>query len=127
MIIKNLTGVSQKVEIMELTGDHRKYDIYLQPHGVNEIEGLFKLSGCNKNVVCIGQAPVVEAPAHDLVEVEETKSEAPAEEVPAVDVEETPSEEVQEDKFICDECGAEFASERGLATHKKRAHSETNK
>lgn len=32
--------------------------------------------------------------------------------------------EVSEDKFICDECGAEFASARGLASHKSRAHSE---
>ena len=30
--------------------------------------------------------------------------------------------EVMEDKFICDVCGAEFASARGLASHKNRSH-----
>ena len=66
-----------------------------------------------------------ETPAEDDSEGEtsneEDKVETPAE-TPAEEILEAPKKEELTDKFICEECGAEFASARGLASHKNKTH-----
>lgn len=53
-----------------------------------------------------------------LVEDEELARAAAAS---GLEVEEVPTEEpTQEERFVCQECGAEFSSERGLQAHRRR-------
>lgn len=128
MIIKNLTNEPQKIQLEELTGEGRIYDTYLQPLSSTTVEGPFvvvDLPGLKGIVEVDGQeiaTSEVEVPQleeEDNLEEEENLEEVNEENVEVV-------EDHEEEKFLCDICGAEFASARGLASHRSRAHEGNN-
>ena len=134
MVIKNLTCETQKLVVKEIVGDHRTYDMSLQPHSSVELDrflavvnpekyaGIFDFGDAKVEVKKVEVLPKVEEPKRE--EVHEEEEVAPAEEVVAETTEETPKKDVAPDAFVCDICGAEFASARGLASHKNKAHAE---
>lgn len=145
MIIKNLTSDVQKVTVEDIFTD-RLYDVYIEPHGVTTLDGIIlpqkeKLSGIvevvrshiqtevNLNLVQEtlssedgseggdGLEGEIPAACHDEV-ISHSEDSTIQENAP----EKTPTSDVNESKFICDICGAEFASSRGLNSHKNRSH-----
>jgi len=126
MKIKNLTPNVQKMVVREIVGEKRLYDIYVVPFGTtdldrmiivepNDITGIFEIEGAP--VVQRVSAPTVETPpAVDNADPDATPDE------PTPDVEDTAP--LAGETFICDICGAEFGSARGLASHKNRSHNE---
>lgn len=125
MKIKNLTSQKQIFTAEELVGG-RAFTISVEGHGVTDIEGLYvphlnteifeilRENNSSTNLDSVKLEPLrVESP---LEESEDIKEEAPK------DTEETPT--INEDKFICKECGLEFASARGLNTHINKVHPE---
>lgn len=131
MKIKNLTPDVQKLVVKEITGEKKRYDIYVVPHGTTDIDrmviiepadlsGIFEIVGSCTPIIVSSEVkatpdevtpPGVDDQDHD--------------EVDNPPVVETPPAQEQEtgDTFICDICGAEFGSARGLASHKNRTHS----
>ena len=126
MIIKNLTSKVQSIKLEELVGG-REFTLYVEGHGVTDIVGAYIPNAEKYNGIfeigCI--CPSVST--HDISTIEEEVTEDKVED--DSNSEETEEEkkdiepEVAEDKFICDICKAEFASARGLASHKNRVHS----
>lgn len=122
MFAKNLTSKVQEVRVQEFGTPIREYCIYLEPNGCTELVGLLvtnkkELKGLvdfEKKVV--SEEPRISVDVHPVIikeEIAEASTEGAADSTEA---------EVLESKFICDECGAEFASSRGLASHKARVH-----
>lgn len=118
MKIKNLTPDTQKLVVKEIVGEKREYDIYVSPHGVTDIErmtikepkdlsGIFEVEGVIIPII-EKESPVIINEESNPLEEEESTGDA------GVSTGET---------HICDICGAEFGSARGLASHKNRAHS----
>lgn len=126
MVIKNLTPKLQPVEVDELVGG-RGYTLYVEGHGVTEIEGAYipnmkKYEGIFE-VLDKSITPNAEYSPEFVEEIKE--NEEKNEEDGVSPEEEKKSEpEVAEDKFVCEYCGAEFASARGLNSHKNRVHPE---
>lgn len=121
MKVINLTPTTQEFRMVEIVGG-QGYTISIEAKGSTEIPAGFivehdKLDKKKFSVIEDG-APQVEevviAPVEDVTPEEEA----------APQVEEIP---VNEDKFICEICKAEFASARGLSSHMNRAHSDENK
>lgn len=112
MNIKNLTSDTQKIIMQELVGDRRCYDIFVAPYGTTDLgrEGIIlNLESLEGSIEVMG--------------IPKAKEEIKAPESPAAEeTVETPKKEEVTDKFICEECGAEFASARGLASHKNKTH-----
>lgn len=136
MLIKNLTSKKQKLEVRELTGERREYEIFIEPAGSTELEnliiinperyaGIFDTGDCihmEKSPVINEVDPVEEEKSDDdSVEKSDTTPEESVEE-PQESEESSTAEEVSD--CICDICGAEFASARGLSSHKNRVHAE---
>ena len=122
MVIKNLTEKVQKVLTKEITGFNREFEVFLEPNGSTTLdlmvvvdpkkyEGIIEIDGI---------APVVEKSTKVVEEI--IPEERVVEEVIEEIVEEPTVEQAESEDFICDICGAEFASARGLATHKHKAH-----
>lgn len=141
MIIKNLTSKLQELEVEEIIGTNRSYKVYLEPYGSTELEGVVLLHKESlKGIIDIGvnalfsapvdtkelsQIPPVESPEESGEEEEEDPQLSESLDNESGEEEEEGSQVPQnEDKFICDVCGAEFASARGLTSHKNRAHTE---
>lgn len=122
MLIKNLTDQVQELHVRELRGSDRVFSVYIQPQGVTDLDRLFVIVDKEKvgKVVEVVGVPI---PKDEPKEVEAPKEESRENEVPP---EESPKPEILLDKFICDECGAEFASARGLNNHKNKAHTHAN-
>lgn len=130
MIVKNLTSKLQELKVEELAGG-RGFSIYVEGHSSTELTDVYipdtqAIKGIFEVVSGI-ETPQVdkkeeEGPADDL---EGTKKDDLNDDSEENESSETP---VAEDVFICDICGAEFASARGLASHKNRVHlDESNK
>lgn len=117
MKIKNLTSEVLALRVIEFGGS-REYFIYLQGNSTTELEGCY-LSKRNDltKIEIEGTTPVV------LQSIEVPEIENPQSEEVAIPEEEEKKPEVS-DKFICDICGEEFGSARGLNSHKNRAHSD---
>ena len=120
MIINNLTPQTLRVRLKEISGDKNEYDIFIQPHGSTEVSQVTVVNADPRLLAITSdpyQVPIpnTSSPVKDAIEEEPEK---PVEEVVE---EKTP---VEDSKFICDICGAEFASSRGLARHKSSSHSE---
>ena len=121
MIVRNLTAKLQEITVREMMGDGREYIIYLEPYSTTELERLIVVS---KNINGILELGTPTIPVQIPVDEDETsgKVENPA---GAEDEEEEEKEpEISTEKFICDICGGEFASARGLSSHKNKAHPE---
>lgn len=124
MILKNLTSTLKEFEVRDITSS-QIFKCYLQPHGTVEIERMILVNpDALEGIEIVGQ--IIRAPRTPVVEEltisEDTPSDvAPSEEGETKDPEE-PTPSMNEDKFICDECGAEFASAKGLTAHKSRSH-----
>lgn len=132
MKIKNLTNKQQAVTVRDLTGDRREYVVYLTPYGATDIDlvnilhperyaGILEINGIA--VKRAGEVEEIDTPEEPKSkEVEEINTlKSLIEESKKVE-ESTP--EISKDTFVCDICGAEFASARGLNAHKNKAHSE---
>lgn len=118
MKIKNLTPDTQKLVVKEIVGEKREYDIYVSPYGVTDIDrmaikepkdlsGIFEVEGAI--------IPIIEKESPVIIDEESNPPEA-EESTGDADV-------IADEAHICDICGAEFGSARGLASHKNRAHS----
>lgn len=125
MIIKNLTSKLQPLKVKELAGG-REFTLYVEGHGEVEIErGYIPISISNKvfEILNTTSAPIFDKEPEYQEIIEENK-EVESDEIIIDEEEEKPVPKEVDDKFICDICGAEFASARGLNSHKNRAHSE---
>lgn len=118
MIIKNPTPEIQEIVVREIVGTRSEYTFYINPYGSLDLESNFllvkeKTKGFievveeTKNTVI----PPVPTPVDEDLTAEETDPTVPTE-VEIVD------------KFICEKCGAEFASARGLTSHMNKLHAE---
>lgn len=118
MKIRNLTDHVQEIKVRELRGDHREFSVYIQPNGITDLDRLFVIIDKEK-VGKLIEVVGVTVPVEESVHVEKTP--APNEETAdPVESEEDPT------RFICKECGSEFASARGLSTHMNKAHPVNN-
>ena len=126
MKIKNLTSEVVDFKVSELSGE-RDFFISLLGNGSTEILGAYI-----PNIEKYKGILEVESPFSSIETLKdfEEREEEISEEVPetlAEEVEEIP-EDIEEpqgdlkDVFICDICEAEFASMRGLTSHKSRVH-----
>ena len=137
MYVKNTSSKRQVVKVRHLTS-HQEFDISIQPGGTTEIDNLMKIVSKDHSVQIQDPKSV---PSDSLSEVESNPVEESKTDSDVVDEikttdnveeesteeEETALEETKVDgKFICDECGAEFASARSLSLHKSRAHKHDN-
>lgn len=141
MRIKNLTSEIKSVTIIDFEGD-REFNITIEGNGETELVGAYvkNIHEFNGDIMIVG-SPFVASPEPVVVEESPKIPETPTQpETPQVDAtqsedaddstdtegeSDTPdNDEVVGDKFICDECGAECASARGLSLHKSRAHQE---
>lgn len=114
MKIKNLTSKLKELGVVEMVGG-RSYNIYLEPFSETELEGLLPADVNDPEISIESPHRVekkVEIPQIEEIIVEDSK-EAQTEDI---------EQEIIPEKFICDECGAEYASARGLATHKNKSH-----
>lgn len=131
MIIKNLTSSLQGLRVAELVGG-REFTIYLQGHASTELRDICvtETDKLGKTFLILGESTTsivedpeetsTETPVDEEVETTEESGDQPAQE----DTTETSQESNVEEKFICDICGEEFGSARGLSAHKSRAHQE---
>lgn len=117
MIIKNLTSEKLEISARDIFTRH-EYTFYVDPEGHTVREGIVllrkeELAGkieVDGSSISPKKLPILQ----ESIEEEETPE----------DSEEDGGEESPDDgKFICSECGAEFASARGLASHNNRVHS----
>lgn len=131
MVVKNLTDERQKIVVREITGENRKYDIYVEPKGFTEVDRLFSILNPESYVGILeieGLSVVTPseekiAPSVDSIIGVNEEPEESKEDEEQNEVKEDPEEEkVAPDSFFCDICGAEFASARGLASHKNKVH-----
>ena len=131
MKVTNLTEEVQKLSVRSLIGDRESFDIFVQPKGTTDLpqklifdaskyKGIFKFEG--DAIPVAKKSSSTEKKEEDAVEekVEEKKEEAPVKEVK----EEAPAEEAPKSAYVCDICGAEFGSAKGLKAHKNKAHAE---
>ena len=128
MKIKNLTPKTVELTTYELTGG-REFKIYLAGHGNTDLVNLYipDLESLRGVIEVEGYHPVKETPTV----VETTPIEETMQAIEEIVEEETQTPEPQKEaheteksEFICDICGAEFASIRGLTSHKNRVHSD---
>lgn len=128
MRIRNLTSDTQALKVIELVGG-REFDIYIEGNGCTDIDGMY-LRDLNQ----LGSTFEIVSNVQPSVS-EETIPEGSNEEDSQEDLKEESQDDSKEeskeesttpvsDKFICDVCGAEFASARGLTSHKNRSHLE---
>ena len=120
MLITNLSEKTQKLVVSYFTTPLETYDVFIEGYGSTDIDDKLVIRNLNElkdimtsRVYVVAEEPVEEEPEEVEVQVVED----------GVGESEEESVEVIEDKFICDICGAEFGSERGLNTHKHRVHS----
>lgn len=133
MKVRNLTPEVQELKIVEIAGG-REFTIYVEGNSCTDI-----VEACIQDTSKIGKVfEIVGLPIFDSTksieepEIPQTPEEiTPVEEIkePEKEVIESESEDSAEpsiasEKFICDICGAEFASARGLNSHKSRSHVE---
>lgn len=136
MLVRNLTSEQQKFIVKEIAGEHREYDLYLAPNGSTELENTFVLKGNYEGILefegcqCHHEVAPVEKPAEEGDVVPPVDNP----EIPPVDEDNKDGASAGDDgngekksdpdSFICDICGAEFASARGLASHKNKVHAQ---
>lgn len=120
MKVTNLTDKVQEILVKEYVGG--EYTIYLEPHGSTDVEGGYVVEDeGTKGISVEKKTPVVpQTPKEVPIESPKVIPETPAEVEPEEEEEELGS---TSDQYVCEECGAEFASARGLASHKSKAHS----
>lgn len=131
MVIRNLTSKVQSLRVEEYVGG-REFTIYVEGNSTTDIEGMFilanqKIQGIFEVEGCESFHTIPEAVENIPNDVEETILPGDDEPTTSSGEEEviTPNDvEESSESFICDVCGAEFASVRGLTTHKNRSHSE---
>lgn len=131
MKIRNLTDKMQGLRVRELPGGEG-YTIFIEAKGETVLQGaivserdevkfdkgIFEYVGVERSAPKIEES--IESEEVELI-TEDLEEESVEEES---QVESLPEESTAGDgKFICEECGAEFASTRGLNSHMNRVHS----
>ena len=129
MVIKNLTNKQVSFSVKEITGDNKVSDHFIIPYGSTEIE---RVTLVNPNqyvdILEVDGTPITfdDTISKLIPTIQFIEKEKQVEVIPEVEesqeVEITPEPAVA-DTFKCDICGAEFASARGLSSHKNKAHS----
>ena len=122
MLIKNLTDQVQELHVRELRGSDRVFSVYIQPQGVTDLDRLFVIVD-KEQVGKVVEVVGVPIPKDEPAKIESSEVDSKEMDTPS---EKSPEPEILLDKFICDECGAEFASARGLNNHKNKAHTHVN-
>ena len=130
MIIRNLTSELQPIKLEELVGG-RELTLYVEGHGVTDITGAYiphienylGIFEIEDNVSALFARSSESTENREELENHEESIEENELEEENKDGIESKEPEVIEDKFICDICKAEFASARGLNSHKNRVHS----
>lgn len=130
MIIRNLTSELQPIKIEELVGG-RELTLYVEGHGVTDITGAYiphienylGIFEIEDNVSALFARSTENAENREALDNHEDNIEEDEHEEENKEDIKSKEPEVIEDKFICDICKAEFASARGLNSHKNRVHS----
>ena len=136
MIIKNLTSEVLSLRVKELLADC-SYDLTIQAKGFTEIDRAMEIvqlsSLLRERKVEIVSGLVTPREIIKEVSIDVSDPVQPQEDEKADTVDE-PQEDEKADTvetsqpetstYICDICGAEFASARGLSSHKKKTHEE---
>lgn len=150
MIIKNVTDKDQAIRLTDRYGSN--YTVYLQPGRSTEIEPVqrtrFLLDMIKQGILqditagatpVVHKVPVVGAKASaentDTVEcacdlpvetpvVEPEKVEEPVVVEPVKTEPESKFSETEVSEYVCETCGAVFASARGLTRHMNKEHAE---
>lgn len=138
MKIKNLTPKMRGVRVVELVGG-KAFTVYIQGNrsmdipgvyipdtkayeGIIEVDNPFNSTPVEIEETQVGEE---ETTGEEVItsedEVVQESTEKGEDDTPAG--EDSQSAETLTDKFICQECGAEFASERSLKSHISRVHS----
>lgn len=126
MKVRNLTSRVQALPIVEIVGG-RKYDIYVEGNGsvelcecyVPDIEKFKNVFELVRDV----DLKTVELKIDEATQVSNEDDNLSSDDnMLSDDTNDAKDPEVLESKFICDICGAEFGSARGLNTHKNRVH-----
>lgn len=118
MKVKNLLNVVQSITVKDVAGEYREYQLYIEPQATIEIERNLMIvpSSLSANVIIVDENVKESVKTPTVVEVKSVETPKVEEVNPAVE------EPAVTDKFICDTCGAEFASAKGLSSHKNKAH-----
>lgn len=144
MIVKNNTNVEQVIMLTDRYGT--SYTVYLPAGRSTEIEPvqytkkLFELldKGILVDVASTGSAPKIVIPVEIAKEPRESECACDVPDVvePVV-TDESPKETVKDHEpvvsetetsvYICEVCGAEYASPKGLTRHMNKEHPEYNK
>lgn len=120
MIIKNPTPEIQEIVVREIVGTRSEYTFYINPYGSLDLDSNFLLVKEKTK----GSIEVVEEPKKTVIPPVPTPTPVD-EDLTAEETDPTVSTEVEiVDKFICEKCGAEFASARGLTSHMNKLHAE---
>lgn len=120
MKVRNLTSIVQALPIVEIVGG-RKYDIYVEGNGSVELCECY-VPNIEKFKNVFELVRDVDLKTVELKIDEATQVSNEDDNMLSDDTNDAKDPEVLESKFICDICGAEFGSARGLNTHKNRVH-----
>lgn len=132
MKIKNLTSSVQALRLVDLV-EGREFTIYIEGNSWTDIAGMYladmtQLTNKFEIMDSIMNVTKVDAELAEVATSEDTAESTDREEISEDAPEEEDKESEEEpvsslpNKFICDICGAEFASDRGLNSHKSRSH-----
>lgn len=128
MKVKNLTDRIQSLWIKNPREGGRSLSVEVRPHDTRDISDYYPdksmMPDFDKNFEIVGSTKNIPS-----IKVEETITEIQEDttgDTQIPDEEKFSNPTVLEDKFICEICGAEFASARGLSSHKNRTHPEDN-
>lgn len=119
MLIKNLTDKMQAINVETLGYDRKGYTIYIQPHGVSDVSDVLIID--KENIGKVIEIVGIEK-SHEPEKTPEVKEPQILEEKSVEEESPKSPEYSNPDEFICDICGAEFASARSLSAHKHKAH-----
>lgn len=134
MRVKNLTSSLLKLKVEEMTPEHREYIVYIEPDSSTDLERLKLLDKeslygkVEIDGVKLGATVDTSDESSDQVddeEVSEDKEDESSDQEYTTTDSDNPTEEIDNkvDTYVCDQCGAEFASARGLSSHMNRVHS----
>lgn len=124
MRIKNLTSNTIEVKLKDILA-RVEFTCLISPFSSTDRDGVILLDQEKlRGIVEVGDGtPLVAINPPTVEETEVVTTEAPIEEKSSEEETRT-EEESPVSEFICDICGAEFGSMRGLMAHKNRAHPE---
>lgn len=119
MIIKNLTNNTLQMRMKERIDNRREYEFSIAPGSSSEILKEYTIIDLEKY---IREGKVATDTYHVQTDTEETHVDEKEETVLVEKEEASDKDSNESSSTVCDICGAEFASTRGLAAHRSKVH-----